>query len=311
MRLKISFSDFWNGFVPEESIFWLMLQDDYDLELVPEGELHFFSSYGNAHLGQRGRKVFFSAENETPPRIACDFAITQRERNSEREFFLPLFLVYHFLRQRGAGLPLRPPAKADWMARADVCSVISNQASAARQRVLTALSSRLSVAHGGKVMNNTGGPVPDKEPFIRGYRFHLALENSIAGGYITEKIYDAFMGGCVPIYWGTRRVSEYFNPRAFLFVPEVSPEQGLDRISAAVADPAGSYRMVEEPIFADGFDPDQWLARLRQELLRNAAAALSADKAHHTRLRRILSRVEYKYGVTRYYGQQMLGRTFR
>jgi hypothetical protein len=34
-------------------------------------------------------------------------------------------------------------------------------------------------------------------------------ENSIAPDYVTEKLYDAFVGGCVPIYYGATNIQNF------------------------------------------------------------------------------------------------------
>ncbi len=36
---------------------------------------------------------------------------------------------------------------------------------------------------------------------FRRYRFCIAMENTIAHDYVTEKLWDAFAAGCVPIYY--------------------------------------------------------------------------------------------------------------
>ncbi len=35
-------------------------------------------------------------------------------------------------------------------------------------------------------------------------------------GYVTEKLVDAMLAGCIPLYWGDHRVSEDFNPDSFI-----------------------------------------------------------------------------------------------
>ena len=37
---------------------------------------------------------------------------------------------------------------------------------------------------------------------IKNFTFVLILENTNAQGYVSEKIYDAFIAGCIPIYLG-------------------------------------------------------------------------------------------------------------
>ena len=41
------------------------------------------------------------------------------------------------------------------------------------------------------------------------YKFCICFENSIYPGYISEKIFDAFSAGCVPIYYGAPDISSY------------------------------------------------------------------------------------------------------
>lgn len=41
------------------------------------------------------------------------------------------------------------------------------------------------------------------------YRYCIAIENSIAKDYVTEKVYDAFAAGCLPIYLGAPNINEF------------------------------------------------------------------------------------------------------
>jgi hypothetical protein len=60
------------------------------------------------------------------------------------------------------------------------------------------------------------GPVPRKNAIMRQYRFALCYENAAFPGYITEKIFDGFFAGCVPIYWGAPDVTDFIPARAFI-----------------------------------------------------------------------------------------------
>lgn len=48
------------------------------------------------------------------------------------------------------------------------------------------------------------------------YRFSIAFENNIVDGYITEKIINSFLAGCIPIYDGTDDIYKYFNRKSFI-----------------------------------------------------------------------------------------------
>ena len=61
------------------------------------------------------------------------------------------------------------------------------------------------------------GRVTDKVQTSKNYRFAFCYENThSAPGYITEKIFDAFRAGCVPIYLGPPNTLENISPDCFI-----------------------------------------------------------------------------------------------
>ncbi|MCH9613802.1 MAG: hypothetical protein SP1CHLAM54_08110 [Chlamydiia bacterium] len=61
------------------------------------------------------------------------------------------------------------------------------------------------------------GSIPSKYEVLRNYRFSLCFENTQnIEGYITEKIFDCFHVGCVPIYLGASNVSDYIPVNCFI-----------------------------------------------------------------------------------------------
>jgi hypothetical protein len=61
------------------------------------------------------------------------------------------------------------------------------------------------------------GPCQDKLAVIKNYKFSLCYENCQgASGYITEKIFDCFAAGTVPIYWGAPNICDYIPKECFI-----------------------------------------------------------------------------------------------
>jgi len=56
-----------------------------------------------------------------------------------------------------------------------------------------------------------GRPIKNKADAISPYRYTVAIENCRMDDYFTEKIIDCFALGTIPIYWGTKNISKYFN----------------------------------------------------------------------------------------------------
>lgn len=84
------------------------------------------------------------------------------------------------------------------------CIIISNGNSSFRNSFFQKLSKVEHVDSAGKALNNTGfviqGSWESNEliDFMKGYKFCICFENSIALGYLTEKIVNAFRAGCIP-----------------------------------------------------------------------------------------------------------------
>ena len=79
----------------------------------------------------------------------------------------------------------------------------------------------------------------EKVLVLRHYPFTLAIEGSDApgkSGLVSEKLFDAFAAGTVPIYWGApRHVVERFapSPRSFIHVDDFP--KGLEQLAAYLA----------------------------------------------------------------------------
>ena len=61
------------------------------------------------------------------------------------------------------------------------------------------------------------GPINDKLQVLSQYKYQICYENSNGvKGYISEKIFDAFFAGCIPVYWGCEDVKDYIPEGCFL-----------------------------------------------------------------------------------------------
>ena len=60
------------------------------------------------------------------------------------------------------------------------------------------------------------GPAESKSETLSAYRFALCFENAAIKGWITEKIFDCFFAGTVPIYRGAPDITDCVPPDAFI-----------------------------------------------------------------------------------------------
>ena len=61
------------------------------------------------------------------------------------------------------------------------------------------------------------GAIQNKKEVMERYRFSICYENAKdIPGYITEKIFDSFFAGCIPIYWGADNIETYIPKECFI-----------------------------------------------------------------------------------------------
>lgn len=77
-----------------------------------------------------------------------------------------------------------------------------------------------------------------KEEGLCDYMFSFAMENDIKDTLMTEKVFDCFATGTIPIYMGTRKIINYFNEDGIIFLDDsfdiksLSPELYYSKIDA-------------------------------------------------------------------------------
>lgn len=97
-------------------------------------------------------------------------------------------------------------------------------------RLLNRVVLRLARQVGQKAFPSYRGRVASKLETLQNYRFSICYENvRDIPGYITEKIFDCFFSGCVPIYWGASNVADYIPRECFIDRRKFSSHEDLHR----------------------------------------------------------------------------------
>ena len=100
---------------------------------------------------------------------------------------------------------------------------------------------------GKPVFPSYQGPAPKKYSVLNKAKYCICFENARdIDGYITEKIFDCFFAGCIPIYWGDANISQVIPSQCFIdfrqfsshddlyrFIKAISPEQFLSYQNSA------------------------------------------------------------------------------
>ena len=92
-----------------------------------------------------------------------------------------------------------------------------------RELVYNGVKDILDVKLAGQWRNNTRELWDDfgndKEAYLRTFKFNICAENNNTKDYVTEKIFDAFIAGCIPLYYGALNDPEpgLINRNAVIF----------------------------------------------------------------------------------------------
>jgi hypothetical protein len=115
----------------------------------------------------------------------------------------------------------------------------------------------------GKHKRNVSGEVIEKVEkysihdhryleILSDYKFMICFENESEPYYLTEKIANAWVAGCIPIYWGMKKVENILNSKAFIHIKDEEDfEYALKRIKEIDENDDLYNQMKKEPLFKD------------------------------------------------------------
>jgi alpha(1,3/1,4) fucosyltransferase len=101
------------------------------------------------------------------------------------------------------------------------------------------------------------GPVASKREVMRFYKFAVVYENAVFPGYLTEKIFDAFFAGCVPLYLGAPDVLKYIPPETFVDRRDFANNEELYRYISGMSESEylGKIKAIEEFVNGERIKP--------------------------------------------------------
>lgn len=139
--------------------------------------------------------------------------------------------VWHIEKDYDELLAMPPLPKAKL-----ISAVTSSKSGLPGQKRRLHLLERLK-EHFGEKMDHYGrgiSEIKDKWDAIGPYRYHITLENGQWPHYWTEKLADAYLGWCMPIYVGAPNISDYFPPESMIVVDPQCPDQAIAKIERAI-----------------------------------------------------------------------------
>ena len=140
-------------------------------------------------------------------------------------------------------------------------------------------TSTLSGPEASAVARSYRGEIPafEKVATLSNYRFALCFENTAFPGYVTEKIFDCFVAGCIPIYLGAPDIKDLVPARSFINARDFRDFAGMESfIRALKPGVAREYLVVAAEFMtsssAERFSQDHLVREMADVLLQFASS---------------------------------------
>ena len=219
--VKICFCDFGGNFV-NLFLHWESMLQLKDCVFDPESPDFLFTSvFGTEQYSNPQKRIFFNFENRLrwhwhPYKdtenmllaVVTNKSVDYPDFAKEKVVYAPGFMLNKNMLE---------PRKRLSLKKKFCCIVVSAQDQGfgcfLRENFFRKLSQYKQVDSAGKCFNNTGYFAPEGDDYfdwISQYKFMITFENSFGHGYVTEKIFNGFKGGAVPIYWCDIPAAKYY-----------------------------------------------------------------------------------------------------
>lgn len=270
-KIKIQFSDFWNGYDPKYN-FWTIVMDNLNIpyEVVEDdSDLLISSCFGTNFFNKKTKKrIYWTGENwfrmdykHQPINKSIldlfDHVYSFDYNNHSNHYRLPLYLIdtiEHGIKDYGY---LRSKSKDqlyEEFSKREFCTFVQGNGNCQfRNQFFNLMNGISKVDSFGPLFNNTGEILDRNQKIERtkNYKFALSFENSEYDGYVSEKIIDAFKSDVIPVYWGGTKISDEFNNKSFIDVNHLGVENSLKLISDMSLDFDLYWEFYNQPIVRD------------------------------------------------------------
>ena len=232
--MKICITNFWDGAFDGDffEFFFKTALGNYEYTLSPyEADLVISSVFGNVQTDP-AKTLMYIGENVRPSYIGYNYSLSfDYDTYGGRNFRLPLW----YSRLAWVGFeqsPRKPnvhnhgyeqpipisqllyPRKLDMSTKKEFCVMVAGNPEGLRINLFNSISKYKPIHGYGSMFGNSLRK--SKFDVLPDYKFCLCPENSIYDGYVTEKLIDAYAGGCVPLYSGDVSVIDDFNWESFV-----------------------------------------------------------------------------------------------
>jgi hypothetical protein len=268
--MKVYYNAFWenNEDMYKHPFFHDILEKSFNIKIElgttpEESDILIESVFGDPLVKSKDWKYsfFFTGEaSSTPNPEYYSLVLGYTDSIPTRHIKCPLFLTYTYKQPNHKGhFSFPPPQDISIPPIKGVLCVISNGDASLRNKYIQMLEDAgIPMYYGGKYKNNIGGPIqatvctPEFYEVVSKYRCIVTMENTDKEYYITEKIFHGFYSNTVPIYWGSKHISEIFNEKRFVNVTDPESPNWIQTVKRLLDDDIFYKQTLLESVYKGG-----------------------------------------------------------
>jgi hypothetical protein len=222
--------------------------------------------YGKSFSSKPKEDVFniwFTAENIRPP-LDKDFDYYlsfDLETYSEFNSYLPLWLcrLGPSVEQANQNqIKLTKHRDPDNLRHRNFAVVASNP-----EQIRTYFISKLKLVEDVALFGKLGGPILNKDLTLKEFNFNLCFENDLYPGYVTEKVVESYLSGCIPIWRGLDD-GNFLNKKAMVDVTNLDVESAINKVIEISRDRKLMQQMRSEPLLVKTISTDNVIKHIQK-----------------------------------------------
>lgn len=278
--IKIHFINWWTQSQPYGDFFHRFIERYINQDVVFDHEnpdIVFCSVFGHRDTIIRWIKnhpkcfsIFFTGECLNIPRWSqykghlldvVNLALGFEYIDHKNYMRFPLWLTYIDIQGMGkASLPFKQLQAPQIPQKQKFCCLLNNHDFYhTRTEVFHAITTYKNIDSAGGWNKTVQYKIPEgehhKQIWMQSYKFNLCCESFLQKGYVTEKVFESLMAGCIPIYIindETKEVeSEVLNQDWILkFTKDELPKM-IDQVKRLDTDEEEYKRFIEQPRLTD------------------------------------------------------------
>jgi hypothetical protein len=212
------------------------------------------------------KNIWYTGENIRPPYdtdwdLLLSFEV---DESYKKNLFLPFWAttlgnnVYEAEEKQNQ---LLLPRNLQLKQKKFACAIIGNP-EPMRMRIIDEISKVGNVDLFGTAFNK---PIQDKNEIISEYYFNICFENDLYPNYVTEKLFDSWSSGAIPIWWGLDDFG-YINDEAVINFYGTKFSTNMERLSYLKGNHLEILKIINKPILVKPFNYKMLLSKVNEYL---------------------------------------------